>query len=420
MTQPIHTHLDCGIELAVLTLPDRRAVATEIRVLAGTADEPEDKLGVAHLVEQTLDKGTRQFEGRALGDAFDEIGASRGSWSGREATAFNCMCLPEYFDRSIELHAEFLRYPVFPEDSCDVALELSRQELLALEDDPQALVDKRIGRQAYGPVLGRHYAGEAETLDGITRQHMLDFWSANYGSGRILMSVAGPLGIDQVAPVVERSFTGFGPPEQSHREGFEIEFDATTRHHPKETEQEQISIAFRGVPITDREHATERVLIGVLSGGMSARLFTEVRERQGLAYWVGAWHEHPRNAGMIFVGASTTPDRCHQTYDTLLRELDRVKDDVTQEEIDRALTGIMVRADIRSDVTRARCAEQADDLMHYGRPVPWEQKRARLQAVTVEDVKRYCATRGPRLPRSVVTLGPRNLDNNTGGDCTSG
>jgi predicted Zn-dependent peptidase len=146
---------------------------------------------------------------------------------------------------------------------------------------------------------------------------------------------------------------------------------------------------------------------------MSARLFTEVREKQGLVYWVGAWNDNPRGAGMIFLGASTTPQRCDKTYETLIRELKRVGEDVTEEEIQRALAGIEVRADIRADVTRSQCAEQADDLIHYGRPVPWEEKLAKLQAVTVDDVKQYAAKYLTEDKLSVVTLGPRGLEAST-------
>lgn len=407
MNNTTHLQLDCGIELAVLRLPTRRAEALDLRILAGTADEPADKLGLARLVEQTLDKGTALRDGRGLSDAFDEIGAVRGSGCGRETTSFSSLCLPEYFARNIELHAEFLRTPSLPEESCIVAIELARQELLSIEDDPQSLADKLIARQAYGPVLGRHSLGEKHTLEAITPDDFAAFWKGNYRTGRMLAAAAGPLDPDEVAAALERHFAGFGVARRDHRETRPIEFDAHATHHLKDTEQQHIVMAFPGVAVADRDYSVERILVGVLSGGMSARLFTEIREKQGLVYWVGAWKENPRGSGMLFVGASTTPQRCDQTYATLRRELQRVGEDVTAEEVERALAGICVRADIRGDMTRSRCGELVDDLLHYGQPVGWEAKRARLEAVRAADVKRFCGERVTGADFSVVTLGPR-------------
>ncbi|NOX57661.1 MAG: insulinase family protein [Planctomycetes bacterium] len=409
MADPVHFHLDCGVEVAVLELPHRRAIASEIRMLTGVVDEPADKLGLAHLVEQTLDKGTDKFDGRQLQDAFDEIGTGAHTWCGKQACGFTSLCLPEYYDRSMELHAAFLRTPTFPQESCDVAVELARQELLTLEDDAQGLADKFMGKQSMGPLLGRHSAGEVETLSGTTRNDFVEFWRSNYGAGRMQICVAGPVTADQVKSAVERHFAGFGESSQTHREPLPVEFSPVTTHHEKETEQEHIIIALRSVPKTDNDYAAARLLLGVLSGGMSARLFTEIREKQGLVYWVGGWQECPRGAGLMYFGASTTPERCQKTYDTLLSELDRVQKDVTEEEIERARTGIEVRTDIRGDVTRALCGELADDLTHYGKPVPLKDKLAKLRAIKVADIQRFCEQYVHQAPRSVVTLGPAAL-----------
>lgn len=411
MSKPVHQFLSSGVELAVLELPERRAQAVEIRVLAGYAQEPADKLGLANVVQQTLDKGTESLDGRALADEFDAIGAGHSSWTGREFSGFTSLCLPEYFERNVELHAAFLCRPTFPAEFCEVAVELARQDLLNLEDDPQGLADKYITQQSYGPVLGRHVYGEKQCLDSFTRADFERFWRDAYSAGRMQISTAGPLGADEVASIVERHFGAFRPSQPKGRETYPVEFRAVTTHHARETEQEQIVAAFPGVAMDDPAHAVQRILLGVLSGGMSSRLFVEVREKQGLVYWVSAWHEHPRKAGMIFVGASTTPQRCHQTYETILRELQRVGQDVTDEEVERARTGIAVRTEIRNDVTRSQCSQLADDLAHFGRPVAWEDKLAALNAVSVRDVKEFCARMINVDSLSVVTLGPRALSN---------
>ncbi|MCK4659603.1 MAG: insulinase family protein [Phycisphaerae bacterium] len=405
MEETYHQVLNCGIELVGAHLPTRRAVTMEIRFLAGTSDEPADQLGVAHLIGETVDKGTEKRGGRELLDAFDVLGASHGSWVGRECSGYHLLCLPEFFDQTVSLHAEFLRTPTFQDQACRVAVELACQEITALDDDPHALLDKLLGMKSYGQLLGRHSLGERETLERIGPDQIRKQWEKTYHAGRMLVSVAGPLEPQVVAQSLERWFEGFGSPQRSGRGPKQIEFAEGNWHYPKDAQQQHLGICYAGVPMGHEDYPIEQVIIGLLAGGMSARLFTEVREKQGLVYWVSAWHEHPRGSGMIFLGASTTPARCDKTYSTLLRELERLGEDLVDDELARAKAGILVRSEMSADVTRSRCGELIDDLFHFGHPLPRQEKIDRVQAVTIEDVKRYLAAH-PRAPRCVVTLGP--------------
>jgi len=408
MTTMVHDHLPCGIEYGVAALPQRHVVAFQIRVLAGVCSEPSDRLGLARLVEETIDKGTERHSGRELSDAFDAIGASRQSGTGRETTTFTCTILPGHFERAVELHAELLRQPTFPPEAVEVNVQLAQQELIALEDDAHGLADKLMGLQAYGPVLGRHPLGERATLDRMERHDLERYWRAYFHGGRMIVAVAGPVEAGRVADLFTTHFDGFGRTERNGRAAFTVEFNERTTHHPKALEQEHIAVCWPGVDPTDADFPIQQVILGILSGGMSGRLFTEVREKRGLVYWVSAWQETPRGAGMLFLGASTTPERCDQTYDTLLREVDRLSEDITQDELDRAVTGMVAQQETRGDSTRSRCGELANDLFFFGRPIPIEEKVAKIEAVTIEDIRRYLSEH-PRDRLSVMTLGPRPL-----------
>ncbi|MFQ6048014.1 MAG: M16 family metallopeptidase [Phycisphaerae bacterium] len=408
MDQYVHRMLDSGVEFAAVLLPGRRTAAIEFQVLSGMADEPDDKLGLAHLVEQTISKGTRRRDARALADAFDSLGARRSSWVGRETYGFACLCLPQFLPQVIELHAEMLRQPVFPDQACRVAIDLARQELTALHDEPLELLRKLLARQAYGPRLGRHHLGEPDTLARIDPDEIRNHWARHFCAGRLQVAVAGPVEPDRLASQLDRAFGGFGSPSPAGRQPQPLQFSSTRTHHPQQLEQQYIGICFPGVPVDHPDHPVERVLIGILSGGMSARLFTEIREKQGLVYWVGAWHEHPRAAGMIHLGASTVPQRCDQTLAALLNEIDRLSDDLTEAELSRAITGIVARTQTRGETTHARATELADDLFYYGHPVPIEDKLRQVQQVDIPRIKRYL-TDHPRDQLCVVTLGPRAL-----------
>lgn len=405
----IHRRLECGVEMAALPMPGRRTVAYEIRVLAGLADEPPEMGGLARTVEETISKGTEQRSAQELSDAFDSLGAQTGSGVGRESMVFRCVCLPEYLDRALGLHAEMLRTPTFPDSYCRVAVELAQQELTALEDEPEELARRLVGPHAFGDVLGRHELGTRESLARIDRDAVVGFWKTNFTSGRLKIAVGGAIDVEGVAARVDQHFGGFGDAEPAAGNGYPIGFAPGFRHQPKELEQQHMLICWPGVAVPDQEYPVERLALGVLGEGMSSRLFTEVREKQGLVYWVGAWDEHPRGAGRIFLGASTTPARCDQTYEALLREVDRLAEDLTEDELDRVKVSIIAKSKTHGDITRARVGELSGDLFQYGRPVPLEEKHAMIRAVTIADVQRYLAEH-PRNRLCVQTLGPRTLE----------
>lgn len=404
-----HRRLDCGVDFAAVGLEGRGTVCYQIRVLAGLADEPEDRLGVAGVVEETIDKGTERFTGRQLSDAFDALGAQQGSGVGRQSFTFRCSCLPEFAEQALALHAEMLRRPTFPEASCDVAVELALQDLTALEDDPDEMARKLIGPRAFGPKLGRHDLGTAETLRRITREDVVAYWRTCFAAPRMQISVGGAVDRDRFAASVETQFAGFGRAETTGDASDPAGFTPGAVHHQKDLEQEHVILCWPGVAATHVDYPVERVMLKVLGGGMSSRLFTEVREKQGLVYGVGAWAEHPRGTGRLFIGASTRPDRCDQTFKTLLREVERLAEDVCQDELNRVKKGILTKSQTHGDITRARLGDLSSDMFHHGRPITPAERNERIVAVTLDDIRRYL-NEHPRAALCVLTLGPRPLN----------
>ncbi|MBP9027008.1 MAG: insulinase family protein [Phycisphaerae bacterium] len=404
----VRADLDCGIEFAADVLPGRNTAALVFRVLVGVADEPLELTGINGLVERTLSKGTKRFTGRSLADAFDALGASWASLSGRQSTIVRVLCLPEFVVEAVGLVAEMLCRPTFPDEACEVAVELARQELRQMEDEPDELINVLINRLTLGPVLGRYPGGEPHTLPRITPEKMREHWQRHYHGGRIQVAAAGPIDAESLARHVDAAFAELASPRREGREPAAFEFRPAREHQHKELEQEYVAITLRGVPKTDPQFPVEQMLLRVLAGGMSGRLFTEVREKLGLVYWVGAWHEQLRGKGIIHLGASTTPERAHKTFDKLLEELGRIAEDLTEAEVERARTGLIAHFQTEDDLTRSRAAGLSDDLFHFGRPVGLAAKLETLRAVTRDDMLTY-ARRLPRDQLCIATLGPREL-----------
>jgi predicted Zn-dependent peptidase len=402
-----HNILPCGAELGGEHLPDRRVVAVNFTFLCGMTAEPEDQLGVAQLVEDTLDKGTAQYTAEQLADAFDAIGARRSSTTGRETISFGCLVLAEFFERAIELHAGMFCRPTFPPGQCDVARDLSLQELRALEDDPMEMLQKIARRQAMGSVFGRHPLGEKATLEGLGRDQILCYWQRNFAAGSLQVTLAGPIEPSLAAETIEKHFSclergrprGFEPPE--------VQFVPGRSHTDKDLQQQYMAVSWPGSRRQAADWPAEAVALGVLSGGMSSRLFTEVREKQGLVYWVGAWPDYLRGGGLLTMGASTRPDRGERTCQTLLREMSRLGEDLAADELQRAKALIAARRQTRGELTRVRAGEIAEDLYYFGEPRDRNEETSRIEQVTIDEIRQYLTAHPRSAERlSIVTLGP--------------
>lgn len=399
----VQQRLECGVELLAEPMPGYHTATLILRVRGGMSSEPADQLGLAYVVEQALDKGTRRRSDRELADAFDAIGAHQSVHTGRQTWALVASGLPEHLPRAIELLGDMAVDCVFPDSAVSTAVSLSRQELVGLEDSPRGLLRRRMALQAYGDGLGRHQLGRPEALDRIDADAARQLWQGVMRPDGLVVAVAGAFDFDATRDALEAAF-GAIPAGKSAAADPKTSFDARTSHIAKSLDQTQIGISFPGVPYVHPEYAVERVIMAVLSGGMSARLFTELREKRGLVYWVGAWHEQPRGQGMVHLGAATTPQRCRQTYDALLAEIERLGDDLSEEELERAKTGIIAEETTSGAGPDSHAGELLVDHFHLGRVVPTEQKLEAVRAVTVADIQRYLASHS-RDALSVVTVG---------------
>ena len=316
--------------------------------------------------------------------------------------------LREECGRAIDLVAEMLCRPTFPDEACRVAVELTQQDLKHVEDEPGEICRMMIQELTLGPTLGRDPMGTAESLERITPTLVRDFWQSNYHRGRLQVAASGPIDADALAARIDERFAGLGSPEIAGRQNADFTFTPATRHRDKDIKQQHIAITLPGAARDDADFPIEQVLLGVLSGGMSGRLFTEVREKLGLVYWVSAWHEQPRGAGVIHLRASSTPERCGQTYKTLLRELERLSEDLTDEEIDRAKNSLISQMLTHNDITRSRAGGLSEDLFFEGRPIGLAPRLESISAVTRDQVEHYA--HGFDLERiCVATLGTQAL-----------
>ena len=400
--------LPCGVEVLSEIMPGYHTATVMIRLTGGLVSEPPDQLGLAYVTEQAVDKGTSRQDARTLANAFDAIGAHYSVHTGLESWVFVVSALPEFIGQAASLLGEIICEPLFPDEIVNTAVNLTTQELTALEDSAQAVLRREMARQAYGEVLGRHRLGRRETLSAITPDRVRSHWKGRLSRKALTIALAGNCNKADVLSALDQALARApdGPAPKMERP---FAFEGKRTHLAKELEQTQIGVSFPGVPYGGRDYLIEKTIIEILSGGMGARLFTEVREKQGLVYWVGAWHEQPRALGMIHIGAATTPERCHRTLDTLLHEVNRLEHDLTEDELQRAKTGILAEKTTTGASVHQRAGELLRDHFHLGKAVPASERVSMVKSITIEDIKQHLSTH-PREQLSIVTVGPRPIE----------
>ena len=408
----IETHrFDNGLVLATETGGSARSAAFSARLPMGSARDPEGKEGLCAVVEELLLRGSEGLDSRAQADAFDALGASRGTSTSSFFTGVSAVSMGERMGEVLPLVMEMVRRPRMDGGGFEASRDLCVQFVRALPDDPAERLRHALrARHAPSPIDKPDIGTEAGLL-GLGREDCVERWGRCAVPGGAYMAVAGA--VDHGALVEELG----GLMEGWEGEGEAVSFDASGGergygHVEQATNQTHIGVAFDGPSEGEEASVLERVVVGVLSGGMSGRLFTEVREKRGLCYSVGARYASSRDFGRVTAYVGTTPERAQESLDVLLGELRRPLEDpsgVTDEEIDRAKVGLKARVVMSGESTRARAVALASDLFRVGTARSLEAHVERIEGVTAGDVRGYLS--GRSLGRmSVVTVGPVALD----------
>jgi len=400
--------LNSGLRFVGERMDHSQGVALAIRIAAGAKDDPANKFGLAHLAKELLFKGTKKHDARKLSDAIDFIGLRHNEYTATESTVMQLRFLPEHTEKALSLLREVLTLPSFPQKECDTAKTQSIQELKHLEDDAFSKVFVILKELFFGSQWGHPDLGSETSVPEISRADIQGFWQGHYIPRGTVVAAAGKFDPSVMSKELETLFNPGG-------DAWPIETPPVLpsthirQHHFKDSQQTQIAMAFPGVPHSHPDYYILRTAVGVLAGGMSGRLFTEVREKRALVYSVGAHTVSLRNLGGIYAYAGTTTPRAKETLDVIKNELARLGDGVTHEEIERAKVGLKAHMLMDQESTYSRAREMVDDVFFEGRIIPLSEVIGRINSVTVEQVKEYWKAH-PYDPYTLVTLGREALE----------
>jgi predicted Zn-dependent peptidase len=400
------TTLSNGLTLLVESMPGVRSAAMTLLTPMGAASDPAAALGSANVLADWITRGAGDRDNRELTDYLDSLGVQRSTSAETVFMRFSASMLADKLPQVLPVYGDILQRPMLPEAGFGPARDLAIQQLDAIEDEPSQKLNLLIKARHFPEPYGRPIVGKKEHLHTLTPAALRsDFHRRGTARGSIL-AVAGAVEFAAVRDMVEQHFGAWRssePVPQPTR--------AAARgigHEQQASNQVQIGLAYDTIVESDPDSIVLQLAISILSGGMGARLFTEIREKQGLCYAVSAGYVSLKHVAAVLGYAGTVPERAQKTLDSFLHELQRLGNGALQDELDRAQVGMKARVIMNGESSAARAAAIAHDFYHYGRPRTLDELRSRIESVDLKRLNVFLDSHRPGK-LTVVTIGPAPL-----------
>lgn len=388
-------------------MPSLQSAAFTFLVPAGCVHDPADRGGLASFVLEMVTRGAAARDNRQLVLDLDNLGVQRSESVADAHACFGGVTLAENLFPALAIYADMLRRAHLPPEHLEMVRQIMLQEIQAVEDEPAHKLGIELRRRFYPAPWGRPSQGDRSAVESTSIDDIRAFFETRYQAAGAILGVAGQFDWQSLKETVGQWFDTW---TDGHGETpRQTAVAPATSHLTHDAQQTQIGIAYPSVPYRDDRYFEAWGAVGVLSGGMSARLFTEVRERRGLCYSIHAACHSLRDRGGVFCHAGTSADRAQETLDVTLRELRRLAQGIEQHELDRLKARIKSALILQQESSAARSSSIARDWYHLGRVRTLDEVSERIDRLSCESINAYLEECPPR-DFTVVTLGPSPLE----------
>jgi predicted Zn-dependent peptidase len=408
LTNNVFTHtLPNGLVLLAEQMDFVRSAAVYFLIPSGCVHETPEVAGLTSALSEMVTRGAGDRDTEELMLALDSLGVDYSVGPGLMNLFLSGSTLAKNLPEALELFADIVLRPQFPEDDLEAVQSQLLLDLQGLEDSPQEQVMIELQRRYYPAPLNKDRYGTQESITGLTLEKLKQYHTSHFRPNGTIISVAGKIDWPKLKADVERLFGGWKKGDET-KFAIDANHKPTSAHLAKDKQQTQITLAYPSVSVTHPQYYAARGAVGVLSAGMSSRLFTEVREKRGLCYSVYASHEAMKDRGAIVGYSGTRPERAQETLDVMLAEFAKLRDGVEQDEIDRTKAGLKTTLIMQQESTGARAGAIARDWYYLGRVRSFDEIQQELDSLSPKMVKDY-AEAFPLNDPVVVTLGPSEL-----------
>lgn len=381
------TTLDNGLRVITERMDRVETVSVGAWVGVGARHEPEAVNGVSHLLEHMVFKGTKKRSARAIAEEIEAVGGHMNAYTAREHTAYYAKMLKEDLGLAMDVIGDLVQHATLDADELERERHVVIQEIHQLHDTPDDIVFENFQAVAFpDQALGRSVLGSEALIEGMSRDAVLDYMTTHYAAPVSVVSAAGALEHDRVVDMVRHTFADLPAGAPAAREaarygGGDVRVD-------RDLEQVHITLGFEGLAYDDDDYYAASVLSALLGGGMSSRLFQEVREKRGLVYSIYSYQSAYADGGLFGVYAGTGSGEVTELMPLIADELNKVRLSVDEDEVARARAQLKASILMSLESTSSRCEQLARQMLIYGRPVPAEEIVVKVDAVTAGDVVR--------------------------------
>src|SRR5688500_8801994 len=399
--------LDNGLRLITESMPHVRSVTIGVWLTRGSRHESDARSGIAHFVEHMLFKGSDSRTAEDIAQSIDSIGGQLDAFTAKEYASYYIKVLDEHLPLAVDLLSDIVLRPAFAPDEIEREKKVILEEIKMVEDTPDDLVHELFTQHFWeGHPLGRPILGSPETVEGLSRATILDYFGGAYVAPNMIISAAGNLDHAQLRALIEKAFGGLGAAAEPFDEAApRVSPQVVTR--AKELEQSHLCLGTNSYPQSHDDRYVSYILNTVLGGSMSSRLFQNIRERRGLAYSVFSGLSAYRDAGNITIYAGCANEAVGEVIDLCVEELKAIKrDPVPESELRRAKDHLKGSLMLSLENTASRMSHLARQEIYFDRHFGLDETLSGVERVTSDDLRRVASDLFSNGSLAATILGP--------------
>jgi len=386
------TQITGGPLVLTHAMPTSQSVALGIFIDVGSRDERDAEAGMSHALEHMLFKGTKQMDVHRLAEKLDELGGNANAFTSRERTCFHLHILHEHWRDGLEILTAMVREPALPEAEWQRERDVIFAEMAMVEDTPEEwIMDQHVASLFSGHALGRPVLGTHASLNSFSARDLRRYLQQHYNVDRLLIAAAGHIEHAQLVDAIA-ALNWPCDDTQTMQRTPPVSMSGGVQRLPREGEQAQLAISFGGVTASSDERPQAWLANQVLGGGMSSRLFREVREKRGLAYSVGSHLSMLSDTGIWTMTCGMEPNRAADCVSVMQDELQHFADSIEADELERAKRQLEVQFRMGLDSVEGQMLYLGgrQDEPSLLSPLEWLQ---RIATVDVNMLRQWCDSR---------------------------
>jgi len=372
--------LSNGLTIIADPMPGAQSAAVGLYAAVGSRQEPSGKGGLAHMVEHMVFKGAGGRDARTIAEAIEDVGGSLNAWTARDQTAFHARVLPADVALAVELIADLVRAPLFDAAELEREKGVILSELGEILDNPEDLAGDLLFEAAFaGQPLGAPVIGREDTIRGFEQDDLHGWLQRQFTPDRLLLVGTGAVDADMLLGLAERRFGDLSPGIPSPSEP--ASFTASTRIEPRRTAQAHWHLAWPAPAGADPAMPAASVFAQAVGGGMSSRLFQQLREERGLAYSIYAWTQGFADAGLLAVSAATDRRDAPAALALAQDVVANAAETLDEAEVARARAQVEAHLRMSLETVQGRADHHARSFELFGRLVSLDEALKELCAV---------------------------------------